>query len=178
MKRYFFLFTTLVMTAVVIAGCTGYQSDPAVTAIPTNNPANNPAPTDSIQPFTGLWTLTVMGTGGGTTAVTPTATVTLDIHNNGTLQGYDGCRNYFATYTATGSDTGFGHGIIISPSLYTNITCEGISEQENDYFSILADTSAFSGDDLHLTLTGKTHDTLAFHRPWVVPTDTTLPQYP
>ena len=181
MNRCRIILFSLVVVALVIAGCSSQPGTAPVTPQPAGQPlpatpVPTPLPYGAIQQFSGTWIVTVMGTQGGTYAFSPAADISLEI-DNGHMEGYDGCNNYQSPYALTGTSSRFGSGIDIGPVSNSGIFCRGLADQDSTYLALLAATNAFAGDDTHLTFTTGTGDSIVFHRPGIVPESTTLPQY-
>ena len=173
-RTVLFLVISLVFF-VLAAGCNAPAPVP-VTPEPTSLPlptATTPA-NAAIFPFSGDWVLTSMANQGGTNPVT-TSGITLSLSPNGQISGFDGCNNYNAQFTLTGTTSAYGTGIAIGSLGVTNVSCSGVvAQQENAYIGVLQHISAFAGDNTHLTLTDNSQDTLVYMRPWVVTTPPTV----
>jgi heat shock protein HslJ len=182
MNKCRIILLALVVLALVVAGCSSQTGSAPVTAKPVEKPVPDTPPvppTSPLQPFRGDWALVSMATQGGTYPETLTTAISLSINTTGAgLSGYGGCNNYYAPYTLTGTTTAFGNGITMGPVTSTKKYCLEASGEENTYLGVLQDTTAFAGDESHLTFTGNAHNTLVFNRPGAVPTATSLPRYP
>ena len=180
MNRHLLLPAALIVIMAAIAGCSSQPALQPVASLPTTVPlpVATPQPAGQISQFYGDWVVTSMAMQDGTFPIIPSVDISLTISSDGTLQGYDGCNNYEAPYTVTGLHTVFGNGITIGPVVSTKQYCRTLEEQENAFITTLGTTNAFAGDPTHLTFTDINQDVLVFHRHGVVPTATSLPQYP
>lgn len=169
MNRCRIVLLTLAVCALVIAGCSSPAGSAPVTPRPTDQPLppTSPVPPATpLQPFSGDWFLTSMASQGGTFPSTPITTISILVNtSSGELSGFGGCNYYYAPYTLTGTVTPFGNGITVGPVTSTKMNCQEASPYENTYLAILQDTSAFAGDDTHLTFTDNLNDKLVFQRP-------------
>jgi heat shock protein HslJ len=173
MKRLSLIVLVILVSALVVAGCTTQQprapvSTPAPAAVVTTTPAPTLAPLD----LAGDWTLTTLGVQQGTAVIHPTTAITLTLNQDGSLTGYDGCNNYFATFTLTGTTTPKGKGMTISSLGASKKYCANLASQEQDYLNILGKTSAYVVDGTQLTLTGNMGDVLIYQRPQTLVTQT------
>ena len=162
-----FLFS-LVVLALVIAGCSSQTGSSPVTSRPSDRPqpVTSPVPPATpLQPFRGDWSLASMASHGGTFPSIPATAISLSINATaGSLSGYSGCNNYYAPYTLTGTVTSFGNSISIGPVTSTKKYCQETSSYESTYLAILGDATAFAGDNTHLTFTDSENNKLVFKR--------------
>jgi len=173
--------TILVLVAVLLlaAGCTSPQAGtPAATPVATVNPVP-PATTSTASPapagLTGDWTLTTLGIQGGSAVTYPTTTLSLTMNPDGTFTGYDGCNNYFGSYTLTGTTTPKGQGMTVSGVGSSKKYCENLASQEQQYLNILSKTNAYVVDGPQLTLTGNMGDVLIYQPPSTLVTQKSNP---
>ena len=171
-------FAVLLITFMLVAGCTSAPvsspDTPAPTKVPL--PVALPSPPNApIQPFAGTWVLTTMASRGGTFPSTPTTEITLTINASGTLQGYGGCNTYGGDFNIPGTTTPFGNSITIGPVFSTKKYCDTVSAQEDVYLNILRGTTAFAGDISHLTFTDFENNKLVYKRPGSVTPTATVP---
>jgi heat shock protein HslJ len=181
MKVFSLIVLVFLVAALMVAGCTGQK--PA--ALPTT-PVSTPAPAAPVaaapaaslvpQQLTGYWTLTTMGIQGGTAVTHPTTEISLTINPDGTLTGYDGCNNYFASFALTGITTPVGQGMTISNVSQSKKYCQNLASQEQQYLNILSKTSAYVVDGTQLSLTGEMGDVLIYQRPATLVTPKEGPQ--
>jgi heat shock protein HslJ len=174
MKKITIVFLLLVViSSMLIAGCTKVQTLPAPTANPTPAPlvtvqnqqgvaiiktvattAPTPVPTTvvTVAPtapltdpaLTGNWTLKGIMVGAGSSAGMPQAQITITFNNDGTLSGFGGCNNYNANYVLTGKTTSFGKTISIGPIISTKKFCAVASDQESTYLANLQNAETYS----------------------------------
>jgi heat shock protein HslJ len=180
MKVLSFIVLVFLVSALMVAGCTS-QKPAAVPATPVSTPAPAPitaAPTASLVPqqLAGYWTLTTMGIQGGTAVTYPTTEISLTINPDATLTGYDGCNNYYASFTLSGTTTPVGQGMTISNISASKKYCRELANQEQQYLNILSKTSAYVVDGSQLTLTGTMGDVLIYQRPSTLVTPKEGPQ--
>ena len=165
--RHAFLFIGLVLI-ILVTGCSGQQpgAQPASLAIPgQSTPVSSTAVSRHLpQELSGTWQLVTMGIQGGTVVISPTAEISLVINPDGTLSGYDGCNNYFASANLTGTTTPSGTGLTLGPVGSSKKYCSAVAEQEQQYLNILGKTSAYGVNSSRLTLTAKTQDVLIYQR--------------
>jgi heat shock protein HslJ len=167
MKRSSLILLVLLILALGITGCTSQQA-PAQPAPPvvTPTPASaTPAAAAVPLPLAGDWTLTTMAIQGGTAVTYPTTTISLTFNQDGTLTGYDGCNNYFGSFTLSGTTTPKGKGMDISGIGSTKKYCAELANQEQQYLNILGKTMAYDTDTTQLSLTGEKGDVLIYQRP-------------
>jgi heat shock protein HslJ len=155
----------LLVTAVLVCGCTmpfAAQSPATPTATATTGALASPAPEPG---FYGNWVLTIMTIQEGGVPLRPSTEITLTINNDGSLTGYGGCNNYFASYTLPGTITKFGNGIAINPIASTKKYCEINGQQETTYLVILQRTIAYSVNVDQLSLTDRSNNVLVYKTP-------------
>jgi heat shock protein HslJ len=167
MRKFLLLLALLVIAAVLITGCTTPQ--PAKQPIPTTMPptvvVTTPAqPTVPVQ-LTRNWVLTTMGIQDGTGVTQPTTQISLTFNPDGTLTGYDGCNNYYASFTLTGMTTPKGNGMMISNITSSKKYCETLAQQETTYLTILGKVMAYNADGNQLSMTATTGDVLIYQTP-------------
>jgi|WetSurMetagenome_2_1015567.scaffolds.fasta_scaffold79703_4 heat shock protein HslJ len=172
-KTTIVLLALVVISTMLIAGCTKVQTlpapTPAVTAAPTNVVQNQqgvaiiktvattvptPVPATVVAvatpapltdpALTGNWTLNGIMVGAGTTPAIPSAKITLTFNNDGTLSGFGGCNDYNANYVLTGKTTDFGKTISIGPIISTKKFCAITSDQESTYLNNLQNAETYS----------------------------------
>lgn len=159
------LLLVILILSVIMAGCTSQQPvAPPVTTTPAPaTPATVAPVTPSLpQNLAGNWVLTKMGVQGGTAVIDPTTEITLVFRPDGTLTGYDGCNNYYASYTITGTTTMYGSGINFGPISMSKKYCASLKDQSATYYEILGKTNAYSTDGTKLTLTASTNNALIY----------------
>ncbi|MCK9581378.1 MAG: META domain-containing protein [Methanoregula sp.] len=165
MKRISLILLLLLAVAALVAGCTTPQS-PAPVATPVPAAETSPVPAAPLVPA-GLaddWTLTTMGIQNGTAVINPTYGITLTFNSDGSLTGYDGCNNYFGSFTLTGITTPKGEGMTVSNLGSTKMFCAPLANQEQQYLYILSNTAAYDAGTTELTLTADTMDVLVYQR--------------
>jgi heat shock protein HslJ len=172
--------TILILVAVLLlaAGCTSPQAGtPVATPTATLNPVPPQTPSQPPAPagLTGDWTLTTLGIQGGSAVTYPTTTISLTMNPDGTFTGYDGCNNYFGSYTLTGATTPKGQGMTVSGVGASKKYCENLASQEQQYLNILGKTNAYVVDGTQLTLTGSMGDVLIYQRPQTLVTQKSVP---
>jgi heat shock protein HslJ len=172
------LLVLVLMLTLVAAGCTNQQ--PAVQPV---TPAATPAPavpaavtTQLPAPLMGNWVLTTMGIQGGTAVINPVSQVNLLFNPDNSFTGYDGCNNYFGTFTLSGATTPKGQGIALTGISASKKYCTETANQEKQYLNILGKTSAYVVDGTQLTLTADTGDVLIYQRPATLVTQKEGPQ--
>jgi len=152
------------IAAVLVCGCTMPFAEqppaPPTAMVTTVAPAPSPEPG-----FYGSWVLTLMSIQEGNVLLRPSTEITLTINNDGSLTGYGGCNNYFASYTPTGTMTKFGNGISVSPIASTKKYCEINGQQETTYLAVLQGTMAYSLNIDQLSLTDKSNNVLVYKTP-------------
>lgn len=169
MKCSITILLVFVIAAALLSGCTGQQ--PVVTPAPTTTTAPAvPVPPTEVSPvipagLTGNWTLTTLGVQGGTAVIRPVTEITLWFSPDSALSGYDGCNNYYATVYLTGTTTPHGSGMTLGPVGRSKKYCASIAEQEQQYWDILEQTSAYAVDNTQLTLTATNGNVLIYQRP-------------
>lgn len=177
MKQIGLIVPVLLVIVLMTAGCTNQQPAVQPTLVPATpvpvpsatGPAAATVPTD----FTGQWTLTSLGIQQGTAVTYPTTEMTLTLNNDGSLTGYDGCNNYFGTFTLTGTTTPKGKGMTISGIGSTKKYCAGLANQEQQYLNILSKTTTYNIDGTsRLVLTGEMGDVLMYQRSGTIPAPT------
>ena len=168
MRKFLVLVIFFVIAAVLITGCTTPQSAQKTTPAtlpPTVVVSTTPAqPTVPVQ-LTGNWVLTTMGIQDGTAVTHPTTQITLTFNPDGTLTGYDGCNNYFASFTLTGMTTPKGNGMTISNVGSSKKYCQTLAQQETMYLTILGKVMAYNADGNQLSMTATTGDVLIYQTP-------------
>jgi|WetSurMetagenome_2_1015567.scaffolds.fasta_scaffold390020_1 heat shock protein HslJ len=182
MKHTSLILLVFLAIALLVAGCASQQ--PAVqpaTPAATQNPAPvqtaTPAATSVPAQLAGDWTLTTMGIQGGTAVTYPTTAISLTFNQDGSLAGYDGCNNYFGTFTLTGTTTPKGQGMALSGIGSSKKYCAELANQEQQYLNILSKTNAYVVDGTQLTLTGEMGDVLIYQRPQTLVTPARAPGY-
>lgn len=177
MRLHFVVFGLAVILLLCASGCTSPAPVP---------PAATPAPVTTEVPatvttmpvpyeLTGSWVLTQMAIQKGTAILEPVGEITLTINNDRTLTGYGGCNNYNAVYTLTGNMTRSGDGMTVGPISSTKKNCATMSQQENTYYEVLGDTSAYVVQGGRLSLTGSSGNVLIYLRPSAVTTTAQVP---
>ena len=164
--------SVLLAIAIVSAGCTGGP----LSASPSQKSAPDPSSIGGsfVPPdLAGDWSLTTMGVQGGTQVIDPIPDITLWA-GPGVLNGNDGCTDYSAAYTLTGTTLPAGNGIAVGPVEVPDVACPDNADEISDYLDILGRTTAYATVSGKLTLTAGNGDTLVFERPALVPT-TVLP---
>lgn len=169
MKRISLIILVLLAVAAMAGGCTSPQAATEPAPVATQAPAADTPPVPAAPPvpaeLAGDWTLTAMGVQDGTAVTYPTYGITLTLNTDGSLTGYDGCNNYFGTYTLTGVTTPKGEGMTIGDIGATKKYCATLASQEQEYLAILGKTEAWVVDITELTLTAGTGDVLIYQRP-------------
>lgn len=158
------------VTAILIAGCTSQQpaaqpATPALTPAPATPATTTPAAPSVPPQLAGDWTLTTLGIQQGTAVTYPTTRITLTLNQDGSLTGYDGCNNYFGSFSLSGVTTPKGQGMVLSGIGSTKKYCANLASQEQEYLNILSKTAAYDVDGTQLTLTGTMGDVLIYQRP-------------
>ena len=133
------------------AGCAGEQPAPPATVPVTTAPAATTAtptpvttataavvPPDLLRP----WTLTLMAQNGADPVAPCCSPVTLSLRSDMTLAGNGGCNDYSAGFTLAPASLKSG-AITIGPITSTKIFCNRVAAQENTYFAILQQASAY-----------------------------------
>ena len=160
-------FVLILMLALLVAGCTSQQTavTPPVTAATPAPAVPSPSTSSAPLPLEGNWALTTMAIQGGTALTYPATPVNLIFNPDKSFTGYDGCNNYFGTYTLTGTTTPKGQGLTLSSISKSDKNCPTLANQEQQYLNILGKTSAYVIDGTKLTLTADTGDVLIYQRP-------------
>jgi heat shock protein HslJ len=165
--RPVFLLTCLIFI-LMVTGCTGQQTGPQPAAPVAPEQTLSGSLSAAAHPFpdelSGTWNLVTLGTRGGTAVITPTREISLTFNPDGTLSGYDGCNNYFASANLTGTTTPSGTGLTLGPVGSSKKFCSAVADQEQQYFNILGKTSSYVVDGTRLILTAKTQDVLIYQR--------------
>jgi heat shock protein HslJ len=182
MKHTSLILLIFLAIALLAAGCASQQpAAPPATPAATQNPAPvqtaTPAASSVPAQLAGDWTLTTMGIQGGTAVTYPTTAISLTFNQDGSLAGYDGCNNYFGTFTLTGTTTSKGQGMALSGIGSSKKYCAELQNQEQQYLNILSKTSAYVVDTTQLTLTGEKGDVLIYQRPQTLVTPARAPGY-
>jgi heat shock protein HslJ len=180
MKHTSLILLVFLVIALMVAGCTSQQppAQPVTTAgTQSPEPATTTIPASSLVPasLAGDWTLTTMGIQGGSAVTYPTTTISLILNQDGSLAGYDGCNNYFGTYTLTGTTTSKGQGMVLSGVGSSKKYCAELANQEQQYLNIFGKTNAYVVDGTQLTLTGTMGDVLIYQRPQTLVTPKSAP---
>lgn len=166
MRKFLVLITFLVIAAVVITGCTTPKPAPQPVPVPaTLTPAvivTTPAPPTVPVQLTRYWVLTTMGIQDGTAVTHPTTEISLTFNSDGSLTGYDGCNNYFGSFTLTGMTTPKGNGMTISNIASSKKYCETLAQQEAMYLAILGKTMAYNVNGNQLSMTATNGDVLIY----------------
>lgn len=169
MKRIFLILFALLAIAALVSGCTSPQAatQPVTVATPAPAAVTPVVPAAPLVPadLAGDWTLTTMGVQDGTAVTHPTYAITLTLNPDGSLTGYDGCNNYFGSFTLTGITTPKGEGMTVSNIGATKKYCATLANQEQQYLAILGKSEAWVVDGTELTLTADTGDVLIYQRP-------------
>ncbi len=165
-------FLVLCTAALVIAaGCTSQQPAPQTTVPTTIAPVTTvPVETATTAAATAVpaelsrsWTLTLMKIKNGTVPMAPTGSpVTITFLPDGKLNGNGGCNGYSADFTLSGKTTEKGNGIAVRPITATKIFCNRVASQENTYFSILQQATAYEVSIDTLTITASDGTSLLF----------------
>jgi heat shock protein HslJ len=99
--------------------------------------------------LTGAWELTAGSTAEGDIEIIPTAAVTMDVSDDGTVTGSSACNRYSGTVVVDGGSVTFG------PIATTRMACAPRPNAvEQAYLGALDVVDAGSRDDDELTLTG------------------------
>lgn len=168
MKQTSLMILVLLAVAILVTGCTSPQpaAPPATPAMTPNTVTPVPAATSSVPAgLAGDWTLTTLGIQQGSGVTYPTTTISLTLSQDGSLTGYDGCNNYFGTFTLTGTTTPKGQGMTISGLGASKKVCPNLASQQQEYLNILSKTDTYVVDGTQLTLTGSMGDVLIYQRP-------------
>ncbi len=94
-----------------------------------------------------LWELQSFGPIGAEESVLPDTKVMIQFGKDNKITGSGGCNSYFTSYEI-GSDNTVSFGLIGSTMMF----CEGIMEQEDQYFKALESASTFIVDQNSLQL--------------------------
>jgi len=175
MKYLMLIAFVLLVIAVAFAGCTGgppSAPSPQTIAPDPSAAGGSPVPPD----FAGDWSLLAMGIQGGTQTISPIPAISLWA-GPGVLNGYDGCTDYSAAFTFTGTTLPSGTGIAVGPVQVPDTACTNNADEIAEYLDILGRTRAYAADPGKLTLTAGNGDTLVFARPALVPTTLLPPPY-
>ncbi len=168
MKQRTLILIVLLVSALLLAGCTGTPASQPANSLPAATPAlpvTSPTlPPGTTQPLVGSWNLMGMTVQNGTVPFNPTTQITLQFNSDGTFHGYGGCNNYFGSYAFTGAITPFGSGMTISPIASTKAYCQETSAQESTYFEDLEVINAGVVNVDQLVLTGTTQNKLIYTR--------------
>lgn len=167
MRKFLVLLTFLVIATVLITGCT--TSQPALQPTPATQ-APTVIITTPVQPtvpvqLTRNWVLTTMGVQDGTAITHPTTEISLVFNSDGTLTGYDGCNNYYASFILTGMTTPKGNGMIISNVSSSKKYCQTLANQETMYLNILGKAMAYNVNGNQMSITATTGDVLIYQTP-------------
>lgn len=168
MKKTTFFVLSLVVSAVIIAGCASTQpAQPApATLSPTELVTIPDTPAAPTQLAGSSWIVTSMGIQDGTAVIRPdSAEITLTFSTDGTVSGNGGCNNYNGPFTLSGEATPKGKGISIGPLVSTKMFCQAYSEQETTYLNILQKAMAYTMDGNQLSITATTGDVLIYQTP-------------
>ncbi|NMB77765.1 MAG: META domain-containing protein [Methanomicrobiales archaeon] len=180
MKSPHLYLPVLLVVLLLAAGCTGTQQPvaPAPSQQPVTVVTTTPSTPIIPQDLAGSWVLSSLGIQHGTAITYPSTEITLTLNPDGTLTGYDGCNNYFGTYTLTGTTTPKGTGMTISGLGSTKKFCASLQSQEQQYLNILEKTAAYDIDGTtQLVLTGDLGDVLIYQRPGTLATPTVARGY-
>jgi len=178
--KYSHLCLLLVLVLGIMAfGCTSQKSQP-ITPVPTTLPPTS-VPTTSATPvypqqLAGQWVLKTMAIQGGSAPLVPTTDISLYFNTDGSISGYGGCNNYFASYTLTGATTPKGAGMTIAPISTSKKYCESTSIQENTYLQTLQNTGAYVVNGNLLTITDASQNGLVYQQAASIVTTTYYPQ--
>ncbi|MFA4859781.1 META domain-containing protein [Methanoregula sp.] len=171
----------VLIVGIAASGCTSPQPAPA-TPVPTAPPSivpttPTPVPTPAYPAnLAGMWVVKTMAIQGGSVPLTPTTEITLTLNPDGTLTGYGGCNNYWATYNLTGVMTPKGSGMTVGPITTSKKSCIATSSQETTYLQGLQNTGAYVVNGYLLTLTDKSQNALVFQQAGSMVTTQYYPQ--
>jgi heat shock protein HslJ len=167
MKKTAILLLIFVIAAVMIAGCTTPQPapQPAPATLPPTVVVTTPTPIPVPAQLTRNWVLTTMGIQDGTGITHPISEISLTFNTDGSFTGYDGCNNYFGSFTLTGMTTPKGEGMTISNVASSKKYCETLAQQETMYLTILGKTMAYNVDSNQLSMTATSGDVLIYQTP-------------
>ncbi|PKL68411.1 MAG: hypothetical protein CVV30_10900 [Methanomicrobiales archaeon HGW-Methanomicrobiales-1] len=178
MRKFVVLLAFLVIAAIMITGCTSTQpaAQPTPATLPPTMVVTTPATPAVPADLAGDWIVTRMGVQDGTAVTTPITQISLTFMPDGTLTGYDGCNNYYASYAFTGQTTPKGLGISISNVSSSKKYCSTLANQETMYLNILGNIMAYNVDGVQLSMTASTGDVLIYQRPVSLVTPEQFPQ--
>nr|WP_320160388.1 META domain-containing protein [uncultured Methanoregula sp.] len=166
--KYSHLCLLLVLVLGIMAfGCTSQKSQPVTpvptTLSPTTVPTTSPTPAYP-QQLAGQWVLKTMAIQQGSVPLTPTTQITLTFNTDGSISGYGGCNNYFASYNLTGVATPKGAGMTVGPITTSKKYCQSTSSQENTYLQTLQNTGAYVVNGNLLTITDVSQNALVYQQ--------------
>ena len=170
----------VLIVGIAASGCTSQQPVPA-TPVPTAPPSiapttHTPVPTPAYPGnLAGMWVVKTMAIQAGSVPLTPTTQITLTLNPDGTLTGYSGCNNYWATYTLSSVLTPKGNAMTVGPITTSKKYCVATSSQETTYLEGLQNTGAYVVNGNLLTLTDKSQNALVYQQSGSM---TTTPYYP
>jgi heat shock protein HslJ len=177
MRKFLVSLVFFVIAAVMIAGCT--TSQPAPAPVPATMPptavVTTPAPPLMPPELAGNWILTTIALYGAGSITYPTTDISLNFQADGTLTGYDGCNNYYATYIPTGMTTPKGKGMTISDISMSKKYCATLAEQETTYINVLGKVMAYNVNGNQLSMTATTGDVLIYQTPLSLVTPVQFP---
>ncbi|HKY54558.1 MAG TPA: META domain-containing protein [Anaerolineales bacterium] len=125
-KLYLYLMTLFVLSGVLLAACSGGNSNSVV----------------------GTWRLVSYGAGENLTPAAQDVDTTITFTEDGKIEGNVGCNGFGGDYTVEGNTLTFG------PIVSTLMFCEGpVGDQETTTLNVLAESVTFvmEGDNMTIT---------------------------
>ena len=165
MRKFLVLLAFFVIAAVMIAGCTTPQPAPAPATLPPTAVVTTPAPPAMPAELAGNWIVTTIALTEANAITHPTTDISLSFKADGTLTGYDGCNNYYATYTVTGMTTPKGKGMSISDVTSSEKYCATLADQNTIYLAALGKIMAYNVNGNQLSMTATNGNVLIYQRP-------------
>lgn len=125
-KLYLYLISLFVLSGVLLAACSGSNSNSLV----------------------GTWRLVSYGSPGNLTPAVPDVDTSITFSEDGKIEGNVGCNGFSGEYTVEGNT------ITFEPIVSTLMFCEGpVGDQETTTLNVLAETVTFvmEGDTVTIT---------------------------
>ena len=153
MKSFLILASVILVTAIILAGCTAQKPASPATPLPAQV-ATTTAPRSVTDPaLNGTWDFMGAYLSGGSMPAYTNDRITIAFVMDGTLTGFAGCNNYFGSYLLNRMTTEFGNGISIGSVGSTMMYCENMSTETSYLAGIQhAATYSIAGNKLLLRL--------------------------
>ena len=125
-KQYLYLISIFVLSGVILAACSGGDSNSVV----------------------GTWKLASYGSPGNLTPAVPDVDTSITFSEDGKVEGNVGCNGFGGDYSVDGNTITFGQ--IVSTLMF----CEGpVGDQETTTLNVLAGTATYAMEGDSVTIT-------------------------